>query len=134
MDRAVCVSIPTDDEETVKLGHFGDARLYLHFVYVPGEGWRLARRVENPYTGHHHHHHHHHGHHGHGRGEEGKRAKIVALQEGCTAIVAVAFGPGGEEYMERRGLRVVKVPPRASIEDALRAAEEALGLQGGGQG
>ena len=116
----VCVSVPTDDEKTVKLGHFGDARYYLHFVYEDG-GWRLLRRVENPYAGHHHH--------GEEEGEEhGKRPKILGLQEGCSAVVATAFGPGGEDYMRRRGLVVVKVRPRTSIEEALREAEKVLGV------
>jgi len=116
----ICVSIPTDDEKTVKLGHFGDARLYLHYVYDPEtRKWRLEKRVENPYAGEHH----------HEEGEEhGKRPRILALQEGCNVIVAVAFGPGGEEYIRKHGIAVVKVRPRTSIDEALRRVEEALGL------
>ncbi len=127
--RRVCVSIASDDGETVKLGHFGDARWYLHYVYEDG-GWRLVRRVENPYRGEHEHHHHRHG----GEGEEeehgGKREKIYMLNRECDAIVATAFGPGGGEYMERRGLRVFRVKPRTRVEEALRMVEEALGLRG----
>lgn len=126
----ICVSIATDDEKTVKLGHFGDARLYLHYVYDGGV-WRLERRVENPFRGHHHHEHgeeeEEHGHH-HGHGHGGKREKIYELNRDCNAIVTTAMGPGGQEFMESRGLKVVKVKPRTTIEEALRMVEEALGL------
>ncbi len=116
---SICVSVPTDDGKMVKLGHFGDARYYLHFVYEGGE-WRLLRRVENPYAGHHHH--------GGEEEEHGKRPRILELQKGCTAVVATAFGPGGEDYMRKHGLVVVKVRPRTSVEEALREAEKLLGL------
>ncbi len=119
----ICVSIPTDDEKTVKLGHFGDARLYLHYVYDPeARTWRLERKVENPYAGEHHH---------EEDEEHSKRPRILALQEGCNVIVAVAFGPGGEEYMKRRGIVVVRVRPRTGMDEALRRVEEALGLARG---
>lgn len=119
----VCVAIATDDGERVKIGHFGDAKFYLH--YVRGEdGWRLVRRVENPYAGHGHGHGHH-GHHEHGgHRDEEKRRRILELNRGCTHIVATAMGPGGKEFMESHGVRVVLVKPRTSIEEALSIVEE----------
>ena len=132
-ERRICVSVASDDGEKVKLGHFGDARFYLHYAWEDG-GWRLVRKIENPYRGEHHHEHgeeeeeeHHHHHHGHGHG--GKREKIYELNKDCTAIVATAFGPGGGEYMERRGLKVIKVKPWTTVEEALRIAARELGLE-----
>jgi predicted Fe-Mo cluster-binding NifX family protein len=118
MSSPICVSIPTDDGKTVKLGHFGDGRYYYHYVYENG-AWRLVRVVENLYAGEHEH--------GSEEDEENsKRPKIFELNKGCTHIVAVAFGPGGQEFMEKRGLRVIRVRPRTSIEDALKAIEAGL--------
>ncbi len=98
------------------MGHFGDARYYHHYVYEGG-GWRLERRVENPYAGLHE----------RGGGEEPvKRPKILELIRDCTHIVATAFGPGGQEFMEKHGLKVVKVRPGTTIEEALRIVEEKL--------
>ena len=108
----LCVAIPTDDGKRVKLGHFGDGRYYYHYVYEDGR-WRLERVVENPFAGH------------HDLGvedeEKSKRPKIYELNRDCTHIVAVAFGPGGAEYMRRKGLKVVVVKPGTSIEEALEA-------------
>ena len=113
----ICVAVPTDDGVYVKLGHFGDGRYYYHYVYEGGE-WKLVRRIENPYAGQ------------HSRGEEdeeeSKRPKIYEMNRECTYIVAVAFGPGGEEFMKRRGLRVVRVKPRTRIDEALRQVEQLL--------
>jgi predicted Fe-Mo cluster-binding NifX family protein len=117
MEKRVCVAIPTDDGVHVKLGHFGDGKYYYHYVYENG-GWKLLRRVENPYAGH------------HSIEEEdeetGKRPKIYEMNRECTHIVAVAFGPGGAEFMEKRGLKVVRVKPRTTIEQALKIVEEQL--------
>ncbi len=117
MARRVCVTIPTDDGVYVKLGHFGDGRYYYHYVYENG-GWKLVRRIENPYAGQH----------SLGGEEEeaGKRQKIYEMNRECTHIIAVAFGPGGAEFMEKRGLRVFRVKPRTRIEDALRMLERQL--------
>lgn len=120
---AVCVAVPTDDGETVKLGHFGDGAFYLFYEWT-GSGWRLRGRVENPYRGEH-----HHGHGGEEEEEKGKRRRILELISGCDVVVAVAFGPGGREFMERHGKRVVIVKPRTRIVDALRRVEEELGLR-----
>jgi len=120
----VCVAVPSDDGETVKLGHFGDAAFYLFYEWG-GDGWRLRRRVENPYRGEH-----HHGHDEEGEEEKGKRKGILELIRECDVVVSVAFGPGGKEFMERRGKRVVMVKPRTRIVDALRRVEEELGLRG----
>jgi len=109
-----CVAVATDDGLEVKLGHFGDARYYFH--YKPGpRGWELVRVVENPWRGGH-----------HGGGEEGKRGRIYEANSECSVIVATALGPGGREYMESRGLRVVIVKPRTSVREALEAAARAL--------
>ncbi len=116
----VCVAVPTDDGFMVKLGHFGDGRFYLHIVFENGR-WRLRGCVENPYAGKHEH--------GDGGEERGKRPRILELNRGCDVLVAVAFGPGGEEFMRRHGLRVVKVRPRTSIADAIRAVEEELRIR-----
>ncbi len=109
----------------MKLGHFGDAAFYLFYEWT-GNGWRLRGRVENPYRGEH-----HHGHDGeeHGEEERGKRRKILEMISGCSVVVSVAFGPGGREFMERHGKRVVMVKPRTRIVDALRRVEEELGLR-----
>jgi predicted Fe-Mo cluster-binding NifX family protein len=110
-----CVSIPTDDEIYVKAGHFGDARFYLHYV-LEDDGWKLARRVENPYAGVH----------GHGRGHGWKREHILELNRGCTHIVAVAFGPGGAEFMRSHGIQIITVSPDTKIEEALAVAQNLL--------
>jgi predicted Fe-Mo cluster-binding NifX family protein len=120
----VCVAIPTDDGLTVKLGHFGDGKFYFHYVYRNGR-WLLKRCIENPYAGHHSH--------DEAEEEKGKRPKILAMQQGCDVLVAVAFGPGGEEFMKKHGLKVVKVKPRTTIKDALEEAARMLGLAGGQQ-
>ncbi len=113
--REICVSVPTDDGETVKLGHFGDAKYYYHYVKEANGEWSLRRIVENPYTGQHE----------HGDEEEStKRPRIYELNKECTCIVAAAFGPGGQQFMEKRGLRVVKVKPRTTIKEALRIIDE----------
>jgi predicted Fe-Mo cluster-binding NifX family protein len=116
----VCITIPTDDGKTVKLGHFGDGKYYYHYVYDSGE-WKLVRKVENPYAGE------------HSTEEEdeekSKRPKIFEMNKECTHIVAVAFGPGGAEFMERRGLKVIRVRPRTSISEALEIAKRELGLE-----
>jgi len=117
MER-ICVAIATDDGKRVKIGHFGDAKLYLHYVRSEN-GWKLVRRVENPYAGHGHD---HHGHGGHQHGE--KRRRILELNKDCTHIVATAMGPGGREFMESHGLRVILVKPGTSIEEALSIVEE----------
>lgn len=132
-ETPVCAAVPTDDGETVKLGHFGDARLY-HFYQWTGSGWKLARRVENPYAGEHHHeeegeHHHSHGH-GHGHG--GKRKRILQLIRDCNVVVSVAFGPRGKEAMEQAGKKVVMVPPKTTIAEALNRAAQALDLKPAG--
>ncbi|BEP16880.1 hypothetical protein PYJP_02320 [Pyrofollis japonicus] len=118
MKEHVCVSIPTDDGKIVKLGHFGDGRYYYHYMYENG-AWRLVRVVENPYAG-------EHDHNMEKDEENSKRPKIFGLNKGCTHIVAVAFGPGGQEFMEKRGLRVIRVRPRTGIEDALKIVETNL--------
>jgi len=120
--KQVCVAIATDDGQRVKIGHFGDARYYLHYVREE-DGWRLIRRVENPYAGHEHHHHGHHGGHRHER----KRRRILELNHDCTHLVATAFGPGGKEFMESQGLRVVIVKPGTTVGEALSIVEEMLG-------
>ena len=113
--QEICVSVPTDDGETVKLGHFGDAKYYYHYVKEANGEWSLRRIVENPYTGQHE----------HGDEEEPtKRPRIYELSKECTCIVATAFGPGGQQFMEERGLRVVKVKPRTTIKEALRIIDE----------
>lgn len=111
----VCVA--TDDFLYVKKGHFGDARYYAAYEPRPRGGWRLARIVENPLAGEHE----------HGHGEEGKRRRIYEMVSGCDVIVATFFGPGGREYMESRGLRVVTVRPGTTLLEALEAAASAQG-------
>jgi predicted Fe-Mo cluster-binding NifX family protein len=110
LESGVCVSIPSDDKVHVKVGHFGDGKYYLHYRVTP-EGWTLARVVENPYAGE------------HSTDEEeeekGKRPRIYEMNSGCHVIVATFFGPGGEDFMSRRGLRVVRVKPGTTVEEAL---------------
>ncbi|ABU81353.1 NifB/NifX family molybdenum-iron cluster-binding protein [Ignicoccus hospitalis] len=113
----VCVVIPTDDKKTVKLGHFGDAKYYLH--YVKGEdGWTLVSEVVNPYKEDEEHEHEH--------NTLEKRQKILELNKDCDIFVYTVFGPGGEDFMKKHGKVVVRVKPRTTIEEALRAVEESL--------
>ena len=126
-ETRVCAAVPTDDGETVKLGHFGDARLY-HFYQWTGNGWKPIRKVENPYAGEHHHddeHGHHENHHGH----SGKRRRILELIRDCNVVISVAFGPGGKQAMEKAGKKVVTVHPRTTITEALNKAAQTLGLK-----
>ncbi len=60
--------------------------------------------------------------------ESSKRPKIFEMNSNCTHIVATAFGPGGSEYMEKRGLKVIKVKPKTRIEEALNLIREQEGL------
>ena len=120
-----CVAVATDDGLEVKLGHFGDARYYFHYTPGPRPGtWTLLRVVENPYRDEGHHH-------AAGpEGETGKRRRIYQLNRGCSAIVATALGPGGAEFMEEHGLRVIKVKPHTTIREALEEAVHRLSVRG----
>ena len=111
----VCVVVPTDDEKFVKLGHFGDAKYYLHFIREDGS-WKLVRKVENPFKEEEEHEH----------GTQKKRKLILELNKNCDIFVYTFFGPGGEEFMKAHGKKIVRVPPRTSIEDALRIVSETL--------
>ncbi len=106
--------VPTDDKKTVKLGHFGDAKYYLFFEL---EDKKLVKEVENPY-----------------REEEGpehgraeKRMKIFELVKDADVLVYTVFGPGGEEFMKKRGKVLVRVKPKTTIEEALEEVTRALG-------
>jgi predicted Fe-Mo cluster-binding NifX family protein len=112
----VCVTIPTDDEKTVKLGHFGDARYYLHFVKEK-DSWKLVKKVENPFKEEEDEHEH---------GVSRKRKVIVDLNDECDIFVYTVFGPGGEEYMKKRGKIIVRVKPKTTIEEALKLVDESL--------
>ena len=114
--QGICVSVPTDDGKIVKLGHFGDAKYYYHYAKGADGKWILKRIVGNPYAGQHEH--------GDSEEESTKRPRIYELNKDCTCIVATAFGPGGQQFMERRGLQVVKVKPRTTIEEALSLINE----------
>ncbi|UXD21981.1 hypothetical protein IPA_00440 [Ignicoccus pacificus DSM 13166] len=117
MRAMICVVIPTDDERTVKLGHFGDAKYYLHFVYENGK-WRLMEKVENPFK--------EDEDHGHEHATMKKRKEILNLNERCDVFVYTFFGPGGEEFMKKHGKKVVHVEPKTSVEEALKKVEEYL--------
>ncbi|MCE4619035.1 MAG: NifB/NifX family molybdenum-iron cluster-binding protein [Desulfurococcales archaeon] len=106
----ICVSIGTDDGIHVKVGHFGDSKYFYHYRLGGGD-IILEKVVENPYRG-------EHGH-GHGHGRHTKREKIYELNKDCNVIVATFFGPGGEAYMNERGIRVVKVAPGTEIKTIL---------------
>ena len=108
--------MPTDDCKTVKLGHFGDAKYYYHYTRGVNGEWALKKIIENPYAEQH----------GHSAREEEstKRPRIYGLSKECTCIVATAFGPGGQQFMEDRGLQVVEVKPWTTIEKALSLVEE----------
>jgi len=116
----VCVCVPTDDEKTVKLGHFGDAKYYLHFV-KESDKWKLVKRVENPFKEEHEHEHEH--------GVKEKRVKIVDLNKDCDVFVYTVFGPGGEEFMKKVGKKVINVKPKTTIDEALEEVEKALRLE-----
>jgi predicted Fe-Mo cluster-binding NifX family protein len=118
MEKRICVTIPTDDGVYVKLGHFGDGKYYYHYMYENGS-WKLVRKVENPYAG-------QHAFEEEEDEEASKRPKIYEMNKECTHIVAVAFGPGGAEFMQKRGLRVIRVKPRTTIDQALKIVEEHL--------
>ncbi|MCD6324027.1 MAG: hypothetical protein J7L55_02840 [Desulfurococcales archaeon] len=111
----VCVCVPTDEGKYVKLGHFGDAKYYYHYLFEGGK-WRLAKKVSNPFTGQH----------VLDEDEEEeseKRINIYEMNKECDFIVAIAFGKGGQKFMEKRGLGVIKVKPRTTVEEALQEAE-----------
>ncbi len=110
------VCVPTDDGRYVKVGHFGDAKYYYHFLF-DGSSWKLVRKIVNPYTGQHV---------LNDYEESEKRGKIYEMNKECDYIVAVAFGRGGQRFMEERGLNVVKVRPKTTLEDALRNVEEVI--------
>ena len=112
----VRVAVPTSDGKRVHLGHFGDAKYYYFYELGP-DGWRLVCKRENPYAGEHHH---------EGHGEEGKRQKILELVKDADVLVAVAFGPGGKDYMEAHGKTVIIVKPFTTIEEALERVKEAV--------
>ncbi len=114
----VCVVVPTDDGKTVKLGHFGDARKYMHFVNDNGK-WVLIREVENPYAE---------GEHEHVYNTLEKRKNILELNKECDVFVYTFFGPGGEKFMREHGKVVVHVDPKTSIEEALEKVAEVLKL------
>ncbi|NOZ30975.1 MAG: hypothetical protein GXO68_03380 [Crenarchaeota archaeon] len=107
----ICVSIGTDDGIHVKVGHFGDSKYFYHYR-LEGDNVTLEKVVENPYRG-------EHGH-GHGHGRHTKRERIYELNRECNVIVATFFGPGGEEFMSSRGIRVVRVDPGTTISDSLK--------------
>ena len=113
--EGVCVCIPTDNEKRIMLGHFGDAKYYLHYVRLGGS-WILKRKVVNPYTGMHE----------HEEEESGKRKSMYEMNRECNLLVAIAFGLGGQEYMEKLGMKVIKLSPKSTVEDALKAAESFL--------
>jgi len=106
----VLVVVPTDDKVTVKLGHFGDAKYYLFFK-VGKDGYELVKEVENPFREYDEHLH----------GVEEKRKKIFEIIKDADVIVYTFFGPGGEEFMKKRGKKVVKVEPKTKIEEVLKA-------------
>lgn len=105
----LCVAIPTDDGNYVKIGHFGDAKYYYHYVMRNGS-WILRKKVANPYTGMHE----------LDENESGKREKIFLLNKACSHIAAVFFGKGGEEFMREKGFSIVKVPPKTTVDDVLK--------------
>ena len=109
----VCVVVPTDDGKTVKLGHFGDAKRYLHFVKTE-EGWKLVREIPNPYAEEEEHVH----------NTLEKRKKILEINKDCNIFVYTFFGPGGEKFMKENGKSVLQVKPKTTIEEALRKVEE----------
>ena len=111
-----CVVVPTDDKVTVKLGHFGDAKYYLHFK-KEGDSWKLIEEVENPFKDEEHHEH----------NTAEKRKKILELNKDCDVFVYTVFGPGGEEFMKSHGKKLVRVKPKTKIEEALREVEKSLG-------
>ena len=109
-----CISVATDDGIKVKIGHFGDAKYYFHYVLDDKQRPVLIKVIENVYKddeGHHHQH-----------GHEEKRKKIHLLNKYCQTIVTTFLGPGGEEYMKNHGIKVVKVKPGTRIEEALKQA------------
>ncbi|MEB3760097.1 MAG: hypothetical protein GSR72_03930 [Desulfurococcales archaeon] len=107
-----CISIATDDGIKVKIGHFGDAKYYFHYVLDNKGRPVLIKIIENIYKDEEEHGHHH--------GNEEKREKIHLLNKYCQIIVTTFLGPGGEEYMENHGIKVVKVRPGTRIEEALK--------------
>ena len=107
-----CTSIATDEGIKVKIGHFGDAKYYFHYVLDNTQKPVLVKVVENIYKDNEGHHHHH----GHGE----KRKKIHSLNKDCKIIVTTFLGPGGEEYMKQHGIQVVKAQPGTRIEEALK--------------
>ncbi len=104
----VVAVIPTyRSRDKVYIGHFGDAEVYL-FYRITGDNVELISEKPNPYRGE------------HSLDEEsGKRRRVFELVGEADILVATAFGPGGREYMEKRGKKVVIVKPRTTVEEAL---------------
>ncbi|ALU12101.1 hypothetical protein EYM_00225 [Ignicoccus islandicus DSM 13165] len=111
----VCVVVPTDDGKTVKLGHFGDAKKYLHYVKTE-DGWKVVKEIPNPYSEEEEHVH----------NTLEKRKEILRLNNDCDVFVYTFFGPGGEKFMKEHGKIVVHVDPKTTIEEALRKVEQIL--------
>ncbi len=115
-----CIAIATDDGETVKLGHFGDAEKYLLYKYDSGKRefvkiGEVVNIVKEEEEEHHH-------------NDPRKARKILELLQpwGCKYFVSTAMGPRSKKFLEENGIVPVFVRPRTSIEDALKHVKELL--------
>ena len=100
----------------VYLGHFGDAEVYKVYE-CSRDRCRLVDVRGNPFRGE------------HVLNEEDelkKRPKVLELIGDVDAVIAIAFGKGGKEFMERHGKKVFIVPARSDVEDALKAVINAV--------
>ncbi len=112
------VVIASDDGLKIKLGHFGDAKYYLIYDISSNKPC-LIKKVENPFREEEKHVH----------GVTGKRKKIVTFLRKFGDLKAVAstfFGPGGEEFFIKQGIRTFKFKPNTNVEEALKHIMEAF--------
>ncbi len=120
MSDKICITIPTDEGLFVKIGHFGDAKYYFHYTIGKRDKYILEKIIINPYKEDEEEEHHHE--------DPKKRRHIFELNKDCNILTATFFGAGGEEFMKKHGLRVVKVKPKTTILEALETVCKETGL------
>ena len=103
------VVIATDDGINVKIGHFGDAKLYIIYE-VSKDGIKEINRLENPFKGEEEEHVH---------GVLRKRIKLLEYLGKVDIVISTFFGPGGEDFFRKKGVTPIKVKPKTKIKKVL---------------
>ena len=106
------VIVPTTDEDKVHIGHFGEAKYYM---IIDCRTHTPEAKITNPF--------HNLGHEDESS-EKGKRKAILGKlrQHQASKIIMTAMGPGGKEFFEKHGFKVIGVKPGTTIEDAVNIA------------